>query len=77
MTSFAVTCAVSRLHSLTVEAATLLREAMRNGSTCAGLLDFCNETEIKSIADSMVSTGMKDLGYDLVFLGVHPARILP
>lgn len=33
-----------------------------------GLLDFCNETEVMSVADALVSTGMKDLGYNLVLV---------
>jgi hypothetical protein len=31
-----------------------------------GLIDFCNEAEVHSIADAMVSTGMRDLGYKCV-----------
>lgn len=34
----------------------------------AGLFDFCNETEVRSVADSLVSSGLKDAGYDLVLL---------
>ena len=37
--------------------------------SAAGLLDLCYEEEIKSVADAMVANGMRDLGYDLIFLG--------
>lgn len=36
-----------------------------------GLLDFCNETEVMSVADALVSTGMKDLGYNLVLVSFY------
>lgn len=30
--------------------------------------DFCNEDEIKAVADSMVANGLKDLGYNYILL---------
>jgi len=33
-----------------------------------GLLDYCNEKLIKEMADAMVDSGMKDLGYTYVTL---------
>jgi alpha-galactosidase len=35
--------------------------------TC-GILDYCNEQEVKQIADTLVSTGMRELGYSLLLL---------
>lgn len=34
----------------------------------AGLLDFCNETEVMSVADALVSSGMRDLGYNRLMI---------
>ena len=33
-----------------------------------GLIDHCTETEVKSVADALVSSGLKDLGYTYVNL---------
>jgi len=33
-----------------------------------GLLDFCYEAEVKSIADAMVAQGMRRLNYSLILL---------
>jgi hypothetical protein len=38
-----------------------------------GLLDFCNEAEVKSIADAMVAQGMRRLNYSLILLECVPA----
>lgn len=32
------------------------------------LNDFCDENEIKSVADSMANSGLKDLGYNYICL---------
>lgn len=36
-----------------------------------GLLDFCNEAEFLGVADALVSTGMRDLGYKLCVQAVR------
>ena len=33
-----------------------------------GLLDFCNEAEVRSIVDAMVTQGMRQLNYSLILL---------
>ena len=35
------------------------------------LHDVCNETEIKQVADAMISNGMFQLGYRYINLGQH------
>ncbi len=41
--------------------------------------DFCNEQEIRSVADAMAANGLKDLGYNYIVLDdcCAPLQLLP